>query len=78
MALQGRDPEYGVRRAIPSITTTLDNLEEEKRPASEDPRFSQLWQETGGEAEIISRTVKRWFGHTPSALRKGTLSTAPA
>jgi len=26
----------------------------------------------------FSRTVKRWFGHTPSALRKGTLSTAPA
>lgn len=42
------------------IRIALDNLAEEKRPASEDPLFSQLWQETGGEAEILERVVRRW------------------
>ena len=45
--------------AIP-IRVALDNLAEEKRPASSDPIFTQLWQETGGEAEILERTVSRW------------------
>jgi DNA helicase HerA-like ATPase len=31
------------------IRVSLDNLEENKRPASSDPLFSQLWQQTGGE-----------------------------
>ncbi len=42
------------------IRVALDTLEEEKRPASEDPLFSRLWQETGGEAEILERVVRRW------------------
>ena len=42
------------------IRVALDNLEEEKRPASEDPLFSELWQETGGETEILERVVRRW------------------
>lgn len=42
------------------IRVALDNLEEEKRPASEDPLFSALWQETGGEDEILERVVRRW------------------
>lgn len=42
------------------IRVALDNLEEEKRPASEDPLFSHLWQETGGEPEILDRVVRRW------------------
>lgn len=42
------------------IRVALDNLEEEKRPASDDPQFSELWQETGGEAEILQRVVRRW------------------
>ncbi len=42
------------------IRVSLDNLEEDKRPASEDPLFSVLWQETGGEAEILERVVRRW------------------
>lgn len=48
--------------AIP-IRVRFDDLEPERRPASSDPSFASLWQETGGEAEIISRTVKRWRGH---------------
>jgi hypothetical protein len=42
------------------IRVALDTLEEEKRPASEDPLFSVLWQETGGEEQILERVVRRW------------------
>jgi uncharacterized protein len=42
------------------IRVALDTLEEEKRPASEDPIFSTLWQETGGEEQILERVVRRW------------------
>ena len=45
--------------AIP-IRVLLDTLEEHKRPASTDPLFSELWCETGGEAEIVDRVVRRW------------------
>jgi hypothetical protein len=48
--------------AIP-IRVRFDDLEPEKRPASSDPSFAALWRETGGEAGIIERTVKRWRGH---------------
>ncbi|WP_294171802.1 DUF87 domain-containing protein [uncultured Sphingomonas sp.] len=48
--------------AIP-IRVRFDDLEPEKRPASSDPSFAALWRETGGEAEIIGRTIKRWRGH---------------
>lgn len=42
------------------IRVMLDTLEEEKRPASTDPLFSDLWRETGGETEIVERVVRRW------------------
>jgi DNA helicase HerA-like ATPase len=45
--------------AIP-IRVSFDGLEENKRPASEDPLFSELWREVGNEDQIISRTLKRW------------------
>lgn len=45
--------------AIP-IRVSLDTLAEERRPASEDPVFSDLWREHGGEDEIINRVIKRW------------------
>jgi len=45
--------------AIP-IRVSLDTLAEERRPASEDPLFSELWREHGGEEDIIKRVVKRW------------------
>ena len=45
--------------AIP-IRVSLDTLAEERRPASEDPLFSELWREHGGEEEIIQRVIKRW------------------
>jgi uncharacterized protein len=45
--------------AIP-IRVSFDNLEESKRPASEDPSFTELWRESGGEEERVIRTVQRW------------------
>jgi hypothetical protein len=48
--------------AIP-IRVRFDDLEPEKRPASADPSFARLWRETGDEAGIIQRTLKRWRGH---------------
>ena len=42
------------------IRVSLDTLEEHKRPASEDPLFSELWNKTGGEEESIARTIHRW------------------
>lgn len=42
------------------VRISFDNLEEEKRPASSDPVFSQLWKQSGDEPGIIERTIKRW------------------
>ncbi len=45
--------------AIP-IRVSFDNLEEHKRPASEDPSFVDLWNKGGGEDEMVERVVMRW------------------
>lgn len=42
------------------IRISFDTLEEEKRPASTDPKFSELWTQTGDEPGIIDRTITRW------------------
>jgi uncharacterized protein len=42
------------------IRVALDTLEEYKRPASEDPLFSTLWQDVGGESDMLDRIVRRW------------------
>jgi DNA helicase HerA-like ATPase len=42
------------------IRVAFDALEEIKRPASNDPLFSQLWTESGGEDEMLGRVIKRW------------------
>ena len=42
------------------IRMSFDTLESDKRPASEDPLFSQLWRQSGGEDGIIERTIRRW------------------
>ena len=44
------------------IRVRLDDLVPHLRPASDDPLFSQLWTEVGGEAEILDRTIHRWRG----------------
>lgn len=45
--------------AIP-IRVAFDNLEEHKRPASEDPSFVELWNKDGNEEELVERVVMRW------------------
>jgi len=45
--------------AIP-IRVSFDHLEENKRPASEDPSFVDLWSTSGGEDEMVQRVVQRW------------------
>jgi DNA helicase HerA-like ATPase len=42
------------------IRVSFDTLEEIKRPASEDPSFTELWRSSGGEEEAVLRTVQRW------------------
>ena len=45
--------------AVP-IRVALDNLEESRRPASGDPSFTDLWRQSGGENDILDRTITRW------------------
>lgn len=45
--------------AVP-IRVALDTLEENRRPASGDPSFTELWRQSGGEADILDRTITRW------------------
>ncbi len=42
------------------IRLLFDSLEADKRPASGDPVFSELWRETGGEEQSLARTISRW------------------
>lgn len=42
------------------IRISFDNLDEAKRPASADPSFIELWRNSGGEEEMVARTVQRW------------------
>lgn len=42
------------------VRVAFDDLEPNRRPASDDPVFSTLWRQSGGEEEILERTVNRW------------------
>ncbi|MGF1549540.1 MAG: ATP-binding protein [Sphingomonadaceae bacterium] len=42
------------------IRLNFDSLESERRPASNDPQFSDLWRQTGDEEAMIGRVVRRW------------------
>ena len=46
------------------IRVAFDNLDENKRPASADPSFSELWGKAGGEDVAVDRTVQRWRAQT--------------
>jgi uncharacterized protein len=45
--------------AIP-IRVRIDDLEPAKRPASEDPAFSLLWNESLSDGDMVSRVIRRW------------------
>lgn len=42
------------------IRVAFDDLAEARRPASDDPLFSRLWSENGGEDEMLKRVIGRW------------------
>jgi DNA helicase HerA-like ATPase len=42
------------------IRVSFDPLDERQLPASHDPVFSEAWRRTGGERELLDRTIKRW------------------
>ena len=42
------------------IRVSFDDLERDRRPASSDPLFSELWKQSGEEEAMIGRVVKRW------------------
>jgi hypothetical protein len=42
------------------IRVSFDELERDRRPASSDPLFSELWRQTGDEDAMVQRVVKRW------------------
>jgi DNA helicase HerA-like ATPase len=42
------------------IRVSFDDLERDRRPASSDPCFSELWRQTGDEDAMVSRVVRRW------------------
>ncbi|MEZ5688077.1 MAG: DUF87 domain-containing protein [Caenibius sp.] len=42
------------------IRVAFDDLEESRRPASEDPSFVELWSSSGGEEDSVQRIVQRW------------------
>ncbi|MDM7955953.1 DUF87 domain-containing protein [Blastomonas sp.] len=42
------------------IRVSFDDLAEARRPASDDPLFSTLWCQHGGEEEMVARVVGRW------------------
>jgi DNA helicase HerA-like ATPase len=42
------------------IRVSFDDLERDRRPASSDPAFSELWRHSGDEDAMVNRVVKRW------------------
>ncbi|MBA3676169.1 MAG: DUF87 domain-containing protein [Sphingosinicella sp.] len=42
------------------IRVAFDDLERDRRPASSDPLFSELWRQSGDEEAMIGRVIKRW------------------
>jgi hypothetical protein len=42
------------------IRVSFDDLERDRRPASSDPLFSELWRQSGDEEAMVGRVVKRW------------------
>jgi len=42
------------------IRVAFDELETDRRPASHDPVFSELWRREGGETDTLARVIHRW------------------
>lgn len=46
------------------VRVHIDELEEELRPYSDDPVYSELWKESSDEKRKLERIVSRWVKHT--------------
>ena len=42
------------------VTIDLSRLDQSQLPASHDPVYSEAWKRTGGAADQLDRTIKRW------------------
>lgn len=42
------------------VRVSFDELEDMRRPASADPSITELWRMSGGEEDMVQRTVMRW------------------
>lgn len=63
-ALRNRECIISGEGVSAPIRVRLDDLEPEKRPASDDPVFSELWVKTGDDAEMLERVIARWRANT--------------
>ena len=63
-ALRNRECIISGEGVAAPIRVRLDDLEPHKRPASDDPVFSELWVETGDDDEMLDRVIARWRANT--------------
>ncbi len=63
-ALRNRECVISGEGVAAPIRVRLDELEAGKRPASDDPVFSQLWVKTGDDADMLDRVIARWRSNT--------------
>jgi DNA helicase HerA-like ATPase len=59
-ALRNREAIMVGEGVATPVRVLFDTLEERRRPASTDPSFSELWQKTGEEDQIVAQTIRRW------------------
>nr|WP_310524529.1 DUF87 domain-containing protein [Polymorphobacter sp.] len=62
--------------AIP-VRVRFDNLAPDLRPRSDDPLFSQLWTDVGGESEALDRTIGRWRSQSDRVTETPVPSSEP-
>ena len=61
-ALRNREAIVSGEGVSLPLRLRFDTLEEECRPASDDPAFADLWNREGDERAIVERTIARWRG----------------
>ena len=63
-ALRNRECIISGEGVSAPIRVRLDELEQHKRPMSDDPVFSKLWVETGDDEQMLERVIARWRANT--------------
>ncbi|MFC3336784.1 hypothetical protein [Flavobacterium palustre] len=52
------------------IRVALDNLEEERASRLGRSELTELWRQSGGEADILDRTITRWRSQAGKRLSR--------